>query len=500
MKNGIIEEIDRISEQRRREILDSEDALIASQKVYYVSCDGCDENDGLSMEKPWKSLERVSSAELLPGDLVLFKRGDLFRGFVKAKSGVTYGAYGTGDKPKFYGWCKDLAQKGLWELFNAEKCIWRLKEPILDCGTLVFDHGAAHSRKLIPSYINGKFVTRDDESREFDMTLEMTRDLDIVCFYDKNLTTKPTKGEDFPIPVMDENSLGELYLRCDKGDPADVFESIEALTRRHMFKVGSSKDVRIDNLCIKYVGTHAISAGGTCVSGLHVSNCEIGWIGGAIQHYYGTDPNFPKGRRGTVTRFGNGVEIYGGCDGYTVENCYIYQVYDAGITHQVSTFGKTFEMKNINYLDNLVEYCVYGIEYFLEKTEHPNESFISDCRIEGNIIRLSGYGWGQQRHNTDTPALIKGWSYDNTAKSFIIRRNVFDRCAYRMLHLVAKDKESLPKMSENTYVQKQGLLIGQYGENHETEPLMLVFDQNAEESIKNILKDTDAKIYFDERN
>ena len=80
----------------------------------------------------------------------------------------------------------------------------------------------------------------------------------------------------------------------------------------------------VDNLCMKYIGIHAVSAGGPCICGLRVTGCEIGWVGGCIQHYYGTDPNYPQGGRGTVTRYGNGVEIYGGCDGYTVTDRYIY--------------------------------------------------------------------------------------------------------------------------------------------------------------------------------
>lgn len=32
----------------------------------------------------------------------------------------------------------------------------------LDVGTLVFNGGEAHSVKLIPSYIRGRFVCRDD--------------------------------------------------------------------------------------------------------------------------------------------------------------------------------------------------------------------------------------------------------------------------------------------------------------------------------------------------
>ena len=491
-----LKNIEKLSQERKNEILFSKDSLDIKGTTYFVSSSGCDENDGLSPENPWKTLERVSQADLKNGDGVLFKRGDLFRGYVQTKSGVTYGAYGVGDKPKFYGWHQNLAGFDLWELYDEKHNIWKLTEPILDCGTLVFNEGKLHSRKLIPSYVGGKFVCRDDEDRDFDMAKEMTLDLDIVCFYDKRLTTKPTKGQDFPIPVMDDQSLGELYLRCDKGDPSKVFESIEALPRRHMFKVGHNFDVKIDNLCLKYIGTHAISAGGECVKGLHVTNCEIGWIGGCIQHYYGTDPNYPEGGRGSVTRFGNGVEIYGGCDDYLVENCYIYQVYDAGITHQVSTFGKTYKMNNVRYKRNLVEYCVYSIEYFLEKTEDNNESIINGCEMSDNILRSSGYGWGQQRHNTHTPAHIKGWSYENTASDFVIKNNVFDRCAYRMLHLVAKKEESLPKMSGNVYIQHLGATLGQYGANESAEPENLVFDEFADEKIASVFKDIEARVYL----
>ena len=197
-----------------------------------------------------------------------------------------------------------------------------------------------------------------------------------------------------------------------------------------------------------------------------------------------------------MTRYGNGVEIYGGCEDYLVENCYIYQVYDAGITHQITTHGKCFELSGIRYINNLVERCVYSIEYFLEKTEGDTESFISDCVMSGNILRLSGYGWGQQRHNTHTPAHIKGWSYENTARDFCIDNNIFDRAAYRMLHLVAREEESLPEMKGNTYIQYLGNPLGQYGANATAEPDNMTFDNTAEEKIKNIMRDESAEVYF----
>ncbi len=491
----ILKEFDALAEKRKAEILGAKDVLTVTGKSYYVSASGNDENDGLTSESPWKTLDRVSAAELAPGDGVFFKRGDIFRGFVKAKEGVTYAAYGEGEKPRFYGWEKNLADPALWELYDADHSIWHLREKILDCGTLVFNGGEAHCRKLIPSYINGRFVCRDDESRVFDMKAEMTNDLDIFCFYDERLTDKPSKGENFPIPIIDDASFGELYLRCDRGNPAEVYSDIEALPRRHMFRVGNRKNVRIDNLCLKYIGTHAIAAGGACVEGLCVTNCEIGWVGGAIQTYSGTDPNYPEGGRGTVTRFGNGVEIYGGCDDYEVSDCYIYEIYDAGVTHQITTSGKKYEMKNIRYKNNLIERCVYAIEYFLEKNGGDTESYMDSVEISGNILRLSGCGWGQQRHNIYTPAHIKGWSYENTASNFTVSGNVFDRSAYRMLHLVAKYEESCPEMSGNTYVQTLGMTLGQYGANAENEPANHSFDERADKIISEVFGDKTAKVY-----
>ncbi len=487
--------LDESAARRKAEILNAEDRIEIKGTAYYVKNDGDDALDGKSPQTAWKTLAKVGEAELCEGDGVFFRRGDLFRGILRTKSGVTYAAYGTGEKPKLYGWDKSLADPALWELFDAEHQIWRWKEPILDCGTLVFQNGDKHSRKLIPTYRDGKFVCRDDESRLFVMAEEMTRDLDMVCFYDARLTTRPSKGEDFPIPIMDGESLGELYLRCDDGNPGEIFDEIEALPRRPMVAVGRNANVTVDNLCLKYIGCHAVAAGGHVV-GLHVTNCEIGWVGGTVQSYFGDDPNYPEGRRGSVTRYGNGIEIYGGCEDYLVKNCYIYQIYDAGITHQVSTRGKLYRMEGIRYLDNLVEYCVYSIEYFLEKDMGDTESYIRDCEMSGNILRFSGYGWGQQRHNVHTPAHIKGWSYENTASKYSIHDNVFDRAAYRMLHLVAKKPESCPEMARNTYVQKLGLTLGQYGANESAEPPILPFDENAENTIAEVFGETDAKVYY----
>ncbi len=489
---GFLKELDRKAEDWKYRIREAEDRAVWTGDVYYVSSSGKDENDGRSPDKPWKSLGRVSCAELCPGDAVLFRRGDLFRGQIVCRSGVTYAAYGTGEKPRIYGWKSDLADPEMWECADAEHHIYHLKEKIPDCGTLVFNGGERHSRKLIPSWIGGKFVLRDRPELPFRMGEEMTEDLDLFCDCRALWTTSPSHGESWPVPDMRSENRGDLYLRSDRGNPGEIYSSIEALPGYHLMWVKDAPDVHIDNLCLKYGGAHAISAGGKCVRGLHVTNCEIGWIGGTVQHYLGTDPNYPEGGRGTVTRYGNGVEIYGGCEDYLCADNYIHEVYDAGITHQYTLGeGETCVMKNVCYRGNLIERCVYSIEYFLSHTG-DGESLMDGVEIEGNFLRFSGFGWGQQRHNFWTPAHIKSWNFENPARRYTIRHNVFDRAKYRLLHLCCEKAEYSPSADGNTYIQVLGYPLGQFGETGEKIPPVLSFSETSENDIAAIVGDRNA--------
>lgn len=72
---------------------------------YFVdSANGDDMNDGRSPETAWRSLQKVNEAVLLPGDILRFRRGGLWRGSLVPHSGspgrpVTYTTYGVGSKP-----------------------------------------------------------------------------------------------------------------------------------------------------------------------------------------------------------------------------------------------------------------------------------------------------------------------------------------------------------------------------------------------------------------
>lgn len=72
----------------------------AAGNTYYVSTSGDDENDGLSMGTPFKTIAKVNGLILQPGDTVLFKCGDMWRGEKlmitesgTANSPITFGSY-----------------------------------------------------------------------------------------------------------------------------------------------------------------------------------------------------------------------------------------------------------------------------------------------------------------------------------------------------------------------------------------------------------------------
>ena len=118
---AVMASVERYSDRKRKEILETKTDVIITGTSYYVANDGDDSNDGLSPEKAWKTLAKVSGAELSKGDGVFFKRGDLFRGQLKTQAGVTYSAFGCGEKPKIYGSEKNYAEdKSFWKKTDKE--------------------------------------------------------------------------------------------------------------------------------------------------------------------------------------------------------------------------------------------------------------------------------------------------------------------------------------------------------------------------------------------
>lgn len=470
-KNGVeqeagsrtLKQIDRRAERLKRRILNSSTSFKPSGVIYYLSADGDDANDGLSPQTPLRSIAKLNTLELKPSDGVMFRRGDVWRGRITTRKGVTYSAYGKGEKPRIYGSPCDAAVEGEWIATTTPNVYMYSLELSDDVGTLVFNGGEQNAIKILKVYHADGTTTNVYTGEPFAGGCDLKRDLDFFHDY------------------RDEK---RLYLCSTEGNPSERFESIELLTKGNI--INATDNVHIDNLCLMYGGSHGIGSGTT--KSLRVTNCEIGWIGGSMLL-----PAPPEG--GRDARYGNGIEIYGGCDEFVVDNCYIYQCYDTGITNQnqedVSDSSRT--MRNVSFTNNLVERCEMSIEYYLGAQMKPTDSIIENFLIEGNILRLAGYGWGDQHPEPAWAAHIKSWwMHQNEAYNFTIRRNIFDRSDANVINIVAADAERLPQMEENTYVQYLGGDGGRIGQPWAD----YKFDEQFPASVEQALGEKSGKYIF----
>jgi hypothetical protein len=84
---------------------------LAAATTYYVSSSsGNDANSGTSAGAAWQTVGKVNGQSFLPGDSVLFKRGDVWNeSLAPASSGtsgspITFDAYGSGPAPNLTGY------------------------------------------------------------------------------------------------------------------------------------------------------------------------------------------------------------------------------------------------------------------------------------------------------------------------------------------------------------------------------------------------------------
>lgn len=429
----------------------------AGADVYYLSPSGDDAKDGRTPATAWRTVQRLNRQKgIKPGAYVLFARGGFWRvtldlpnwpsdrpfsgyaGGLQGRPGVIYSAYGEGPKPVLTTSPFDGADPTRWQATDVDG-IWAAQLGHIDVGNVVCDGGAAHGIKILPVYHKDGKTTAQYTKRPFKGFRDLEGDLH---FYHDYATNGIGKG------------TGLLYLKS-KENPGKRFKSIEFGIRHNIITSHSRDNVVYDNLCLLYGGAHGIHHG--AANNLTVQNCEFGWIGGGIQG---------EGLFGRAwgVRYGNAVET-GGCDGYTITNCYVYQIYDAGLTHQAGATPRTGDkgkekvlyQKRIRYVGNVIEKCNYSIEYFLSRCPETNPSRMEDFLIAGNLMWDCGKGLCEQRPDVNQDAHVKSWVHSNRATGYVIRDNVFAG-AHRQLVEICSDlrnpdgSDSMPRLENNVFI------------------------------------------------
>ncbi len=399
---------DKAAEELLKEIEANPDSLKPKSggKYIYVSNDGSDEkSNGYSEDKP---VATIAYANLLAkaGDVVVLKRGDFWRERVVGIEGVSYGAYGKGNKPTVYGSPENLALRE-WTLTDTPDVYAVSLGGTSNVGAVVFDHGVAV----------GSLKSSSEE---------------VETNYDYYIKS------------------GKLYVYCTDGNPGELYANIETCSGEHIVKLKSNSTIQ--NWRLMYTGIHGIAMG--TVKNVEADGCVIGYIGG--------------GSSGGGERLGNGIEVFGGCDGYTIRNCHIYQCYDAGITMQYIGGGSEENLieENILFENNLLEYSVYNIEYFMSG-KGSNPGIMRDVLIQDNVIRYGGYGFGMYtRPDKNRGTNIQGRGGLNATENFVFKNNVIDHSKSMLMELGASKEEYIPTFIGNTYYQEENNRIARINDKN----------------------------------
>lgn len=395
----------------RDEILNTKNTLDLYKikgTVYYVSTSGDDDNDGKSPKNAIRTLAAVGGLMLEPGDAVLFERDCIFRMYEPfyCQSGITYGSYGKGSKPMFVGSPENFAKDVVWSP-SKKRNVWQTD--------------------YMYAYASGAFFNQGEE-----------------CGYMKSAIGDLNKNTDFFCDT--ENSV--VYLYCDKGNPSKVWDSIELSQSGIRIELPTRvANVTIDNICIRFCGEGGIR-GEYLNHDITVTNCEIGYVGGA---WHGT------------VRYGNGIELW--CGGWNLNwsHNWIYQTFDSGISPQSNIGGELLKMDNVVFSNNLFEFNNADIEFW----EHGCESGLTPSRfkdwyMENNICRFTSLGWGTRADDggiRGIDGVFFGRSSDNAMINVNWRNNIIDCPGRQIYKFTISNKEQYDgwKRENNTYYIKQSL-------------------------------------------
>jgi len=364
---------DKEAEKLRNKILNAKDSYKPTGKIYYFSTDGKEDNNGLSTKTPIRNLDSINELDLKPGDAVLFKRGCIFRTTITLKlvSGVYYGAYGEGAKPEIWGSAQNYTGKNLWKPYGNKKNFWVMELLRDDAGVLVIDNGRIEGRKF--SSVNALTYEGD--------------------FY--------------------HDAGNAIYLYSPENP--NEYKSIEiGCSTTLMSAPAMSKDIKIENLSLKYTGALGINFSGKS-NNIKISNCELSYIGGCYQFQVGGQ------------RYGNAIQFWDGATNITVSNCWIHRIFDTGLTFQGSN-----DFCNIAFKNNLLEYCMMSIETWGRPASSRPTKEIKNINISDNIFRFSGYSYGLERDDNNRGAHITfaassyNNDYDNIIKNYVVENNIFD--------------------------------------------------------------------------
>ncbi|MBN1437237.1 MAG: right-handed parallel beta-helix repeat-containing protein [Sedimentisphaerales bacterium] len=396
-------------------------------QVYYIDpASGDDANNGLSVEQAWQTHD---GRDFMPGDTVLFKRESVIRNTLNMCNGtehgcVTYGAYGSGAKPRFMG-SVELDDTAHW--VEDRPNIWRWQ--------------GAFATEVCNLVFNG-----DESCGNLRWSLDDLKNPGEWFYSGIGFTG----GDGGPCDYSD----CVLYL-CSEGNPEKAYRSIEAVLWGERRLVSGQHHIVLENLAFWNSGVHGFQ---DCrVEQVTIRNCEFRYIGGAV---------WDKERR---IRFGNAVELWDGARDVVVEDCIFENIYDAGVTHQGSDTSDIPE--RVYFRNNLFVDC--GLASYECRGPEAREIY-----FENNTSVYAGGGFSMQgeeppRQSEFYPRPVGHhvflWRIEGEFHDIYIRNNTFFEAPYgaAIYSIIDADDEKGLIIDNNRYWQTTGdMLIYMQGKTY----------------------------------
>jgi hypothetical protein len=361
---------------------------------YYVSAKGNDSADGLTPSTSWQTIEKINKTKFSPGDSVLFKRGDAWRegqalyGLSNGTAGhpIVFGAYGKGAKPQILA-SKDISSSVFWT--KSSENIWKTTTKVN-----ITAKDLNRTGQITPDVAN--LIFNNEKS---------------IGFKKRYLTDLKVQG-DFSLNLAD--TLLYMYSTVN---PSKYYKKIEATGIRNCennIEVINGHYLTFVNLDIRYSKNNGLFL--SSCSNIEISNCDFSWIGGC---YYPIN-SYMKNTNPNPVRMGNGVQLWMGNSDVTVRDCYINQIYDAGISPQGG--GRTYSIKNLRFHHNIINNCFYSFEFW----GHPSTSTGDSIFFENNTCLNAGSNWSTvQRPDKGGAAHLKFFGSDMVFSNVFIRNNIF---------------------------------------------------------------------------
>lgn len=305
-------------QNRIDEILDTDTEIVHSDTyipgetytgtAYYISADGDDNNDGLTPETAWQSMGKLlgqlswdEEKVVKPGDAIFFRRGDIFRLDEWALSvtldQITISAYGEGDKPIITASSENGSGEEKWNLIYEDesgKKIWQYYRDMRDVSMIVMNNGKVITDRVYEFWNGDGYVSCE----AVDWWMHSDKGVELK---DRLYSPEESLVEDMTIisrPVRyhstDFNQSGPLYLRCDRGNPGELYESIEFCefqTTGLIYLAEGADRIVLDNISFRCNGNSYIKTDIMTTyewwdyENTVVQNCEFAYGGGSVTSY-----------------------------------------------------------------------------------------------------------------------------------------------------------------------------------------------------------------------